>query len=83
MADPDEALAEGEPQPPKYVFQLLQKRDIIHRTFVGRDVFVLWPDNGLWYKAVIQKCNPTHMTGTIYYDDTEEQEDDADLDELI
>lgn len=83
VADPDEALAEGERQPPKYVFKLLQKSDIIQKTFVGRDVFVLWPDNGLWYKAAIQKCNPTQMTGTIYYDDTEEQEDDADLDELI
>jgi hypothetical protein len=45
-------------------------------------VFVLWPDDGTWYRGTVKKFSPTERTAVIYYDDTGEKES-ADLGELV
>lgn len=45
-------------------------------------VFVLWPDDGTWYRGKVRKCNPEEMTALIYYEDTDEKEQ-ANMQELI
>lgn len=46
-------------------------------------VFVHWPDNDTWYKGKIEKINPDSFTADIYYVDTDEQEEDTDISELV
>jgi hypothetical protein len=45
-------------------------------------VFVLWPDDGSWYKGRVTECDVDNAKATIYYDETEETEE-CDLKELI
>ncbi|WPT11542.1 PHD finger protein 3 [Picochlorum sp. SENEW3] len=65
----------------KFVFRLLDKDDI-RKELVGRHVYTLWPDNGIWYKGKVKKCNPAEMTALLFYQGTDEKEE-ADLEELI
>lgn len=65
----------------KLVFRLLGTDDI-RKDLVGRHVYTLWPDNGIWYKGKVKKCNPAEMTALLYYQGTDEKEE-ADLEELI
>lgn len=55
-------------------------------------VFVLWPaeenedgdvPSAQWYHARIDSCNVSRKTGTLFYDETEELEENADLADLI
>lgn len=45
-------------------------------------VYVLWPDDGTWYKGRVTSCDIENAKATIYYDETEETEE-CDLKELI
>ena len=45
-------------------------------------VFVLWPDDGSWYKGRVTECDVDNAKATVYYDETEETEE-CDLKELI
>ena len=40
--------------PKKYVLRLLEEEDV-KRSLLGAEVFLLWPDDGLWYPAEIQQ----------------------------
>jgi len=45
-------------------------------------VFVLWPDDGTWYRGTVRRCDPQKYQALIFYEDTEEEEK-ANLRELI
>lgn len=40
---------------------------------VGPQVFVLWPDDGTWYKGQVEECDVAAGKASIYYEETEEQ----------
>lgn len=80
VEDPDALLSHGS-KDVKRVFRLLRKSDV-SKELVGREVFTLWPDNGMWYKGKVRKCNPADMSAMLYYQDTNEKEE-ADLEELV
>lgn len=80
VEDPDALLSRGN-QGVKHVFRLLRKSDV-SKQLVGREVFTLWPDNGMWYKGKVRKCNPADMSAMLYYQETNEKEE-ADLEELV
>lgn len=39
--------------PKKYVLRLLETKDV--RELLGEEVYLLWPDDGLWYPADVKK----------------------------
>jgi hypothetical protein len=65
----------------KHVYRLLRKADV-SLDLVDREVFVLWPDDGTWYRGRIEECTPKIGKAEIFYQETDEQEE-ADLTELI
>lgn len=65
----------------KKVFKLLEKEDVVDG-LVGKQVYTLWPDNGVWYRGKVERCSPSTMVAKLYYEDTDEKEE-ADLGELI
>ena len=46
-------------------------------------VFVLWPDDGTWYRATVREIDHATREALIYYEDTEEEEPGADLWKLV
>ncbi|PRW33553.1 PHD finger 3 [Chlorella sorokiniana] len=66
----------------KYIYRLLRERDV-GESLEGKTVYVLWPDDGTWYKGHVEECDVAAEKATIYYDETEEREEGADLEELI
>eukprot|EP00887_Chlorella_sp_A99_P000072 scaffold16.g72.t1 len=93
---------DGEPLLPrhqpkvKYVYRLLRKADVSDALLL-KTVYVLWPDDGTWYRAKVQECDqgelgawramagrgPQASTATLFYTSTNEEEKGADLAELI
>ena len=65
----------------KQVYRLLRPRDVAP-SLVGRDVHVLWPDDGTWYAARVRRVSAKAGTAALFYTQTDEKED-ADLRELI
>jgi len=45
-------------------------------------VYVLWPDDGSWYRGTIRKYSSEEMSAVIFYEDTDEKET-VNLEELI
>ena len=46
-------------------------------------VFVLWPDDGTWYRATVRDIDYAKRSALIYYEDTEEEEPEAALWKLV
>ncbi|EFN53710.1 hypothetical protein CHLNCDRAFT_53651 [Chlorella variabilis] len=65
----------------KQVYRLLRQGDI-GESLASKTVYVLWPDDGTWYKGRVTSCDIENAKATIYYDETEETEE-CDLKELI
>lgn len=63
------------------VYHLLGEEDLPF-DFRGRSIFVLWPGDGLWYEAHIERRLKRDRSVKIVYMGTEEEED-ADLNELV
>lgn len=50
---------------------------------VVMQVHVLWPDNGIWYRAIVKRFNPTTLSAYLLYTETDEEEKDANVKEMI
>lgn len=48
--------AESRKTTKKYVLRLLSEKDVTEN-LLGEEIFLLWPDDGLWYPAEIQKVD--------------------------
>ena len=44
----------------KYVLRLLETRDV--KELLGEEVYLLWPDDGLWYPADVKKVGTMSYT---------------------
>ncbi|KAL3147452.1 hypothetical protein ABBQ38_014510 [Trebouxia sp. C0009 RCD-2024] len=70
-----------EAEQPIFVYRLLKKKEV-NKDLVHQEVYVLWPDNGIWYKAEVTKLHAKVMKAELEYPKEGEREE-ADLTELI
>ena len=53
-------VEEGSKEETKYILRFLEQKDIT-KDLIDREVFLLWPDDGLWYPADVKKvCSWQH-----------------------
>lgn len=83
MEDEDDKPSRSTPEAeqPIFVYRLLRKKEV-NKDLVHQEVYVLWPDNGIWYKAEVVKLRVKDMKAVLEYPKEEESEE-VDLTDLM
>ncbi|KAA6422526.1 MAG: hypothetical protein FRX49_07387, partial [Trebouxia sp. A1-2] len=83
MEDEDDQPSRSTPEAeqPIFVYRLLRKKEV-NKDLVHQEVYVLWPDNGIWYNAEVVKLRVKDMKAVLEYPKEEESEE-VDLTDLM
>ncbi|DBB00828.1 TPA: hypothetical protein ACH3X1_000756 [Trebouxia sp. C0004] len=83
LEDEDDQPSRSTPEAeqPIFVYRLLRKKEV-NKDLVHQEVYVLWPDNGIWYKAEVVKLRIKDMKAVLEYPKEEESEE-VDLTDLM